>query len=311
MKKFTLLLTLFLAFSPAVTLSADTVRVMSYNIRYATADRGSPNDWALRREAAVNLMKAGNYDFIGLQEAQITPVEGYDQVAYVRENLTDYGMFVRSREVSEKNGEATPILYRSDRWELDAEEHGLIWHSETPDVPGSKSWDTACPRVATWGRLWELKKNDAGQSARTGRSVYFLNTHLDHISGLARDNAAAQIANFVAKRKAQDAPVFITGDFNAGENSTVTRYLLGEEVTVAGEKRLSSAKLVDTFRVLHPEAKDVGTFNSFRQPGKGKIDYIFALPGTKVVSAEILTDTYGDGKFPSDHFPVTAECELK
>lgn len=309
MKKITLLILLSLALP--VTLSADTVRIMSYNIRYGTGDRNSPNDWLLRREAAVNLMKAGNYDFIGLQEAQMTAVEGYDQVKYVRENLPGYGMFVRSREISAETGEATPILYRRDRWEMDADEHGLIWHSETPDVPGSKSWDTACPRVATWGRFRELEKNAAGEAVRTGRSVYFLNTHLDHVSGLARDNAAAQIADFVANRKDQNAPVFITGDFNAGEHSTVTRYLLGGEVTVAGEKRVTPAKLTDTFRVLHPEAKEVGTFNSFRKRGDGKIDYIFALPGTEVLTAEILTDTYGDGKFPSDHFPVTAECELR
>ncbi len=307
-------LLMFLAISSPGVLDADEngIRIMTFNIRMSHGDRGTPNDWLLRRDAVVELMKRGGYDFVGLQEAVITPEEAYDQVKFIREKLPEYGIFYRSREKSEESGEATPILYRRDRWEMDAAEHGVFWHSETPDVPGSKSWETACPRVATWGRFWELKK-DAGaeERVRTGRSVYFLNTHLDHVSGLARENAAAQITAFLAERKDARAPVFVAGDFNAGEESTVVRFLKGEEIHVAGEPRVTPVKMADTFRVLHPEETDVGTFNSFRKPGAGKIDYIFALPGTKMLAAEILRDTYGDGKYPSDHFPVTAVCELE
>lgn len=64
--------------------------------------------------------------------------------------------------------------------------------------------------------------------------------------------------------------------------------------------------MVDTFRVLHPNAKNVGTFNRFKGNRKGdKIDYIFTQPGTKVLEANII---YGniDGRYPSDHYPVSA-----
>jgi endonuclease/exonuclease/phosphatase family metal-dependent hydrolase len=68
--------------------------------------------------------------------------------------------------------------------------------------------------------------------------------------------------------------------------------------------------LVDTFRVLHPDASDVGTFNGFKGNGSGaKIDYIFAQAGTSVLRAEILRDNKHD-RYPSDHFPMLAILRL-
>jgi endonuclease/exonuclease/phosphatase family metal-dependent hydrolase len=62
---------------------------------------------------------------------------------------------------------------------------------------------------------------------------------------------------------------------------------------------------------LHPDANDVGTFNGFNGNRKGdKIDYIFTMPGVKVLEAKILYDNI-DGRFPSDHYPVWAVCLLK
>jgi endonuclease/exonuclease/phosphatase family metal-dependent hydrolase len=55
----------------------------------------------------------------------------------------------------------------------------------------------------------------------------------------------------------------------------------------------------------------VGTFTGFRSgriEGE-KIDYIFAQPGTEVLSASIVR-TSRDGRYPSDHFPVVARLAL-
>ena len=68
--------------------------------------------------------------------------------------------------------------------------------------------------------------------------------------------------------------------------------------------------LVDSFRVLHPEAEEVGTFNRFKGDRSGpKIDYVFTQPGIKVLRADIVQDA-ADGRGPSDHFPVTAVIGL-
>ena len=92
----------------------------------------------------------------------------------------------------------------------------------------------------------------------------------------------------------------LMGDFNAGESSRPIEYLTD----------LGPGKLVDTFRVLHPDVKNTGTFCEFIGKMSGnKIDYIFVLPGTKVLDARIIQYNL-DGRYPSDHFPVTATLQF-
>ena len=68
--------------------------------------------------------------------------------------------------------------------------------------------------------------------------------------------------------------------------------------------------MVDTFRVLHPDAKVVGTFNGFKGRKDGdKIDYILTTSDIKVLDAQIIYDNV-DGRYPSDHFPVTAKLSI-
>jgi endonuclease/exonuclease/phosphatase family metal-dependent hydrolase len=96
----------------------------------------------------------------------------------------------------------------------------------------------------------------------------------------------------------------LTGDFNAGENNPAITYLTGK----AGAE--PPVKLVDTFRLLHPDVKDVRTGHSFRGGRQGhKIDYVLAQPSAQVLEAEILYDNV-DGRYPSDHYPVTARLRL-
>lgn len=70
-----------------------------------------------------------------------------------------------------------------------------------------------------------------------------------------------------------------------------------------------SPALADSFRVAHPDAAEAGTFNAWTGVSTGdKIDYILVPPG-RVVDAAIRRDHEG-GRYPSDHFPVTARVEL-
>ena len=65
-------------------------------------------------------------------------------------------------------------------------------------------------------------------------------------------------------------------------------------------------RLTDSFRKIHPDAKPVGTFNSWRGTATGaKIDYVFAMDHLKILSADILR-MHRSGRYPSDHFPVVA-----
>lgn len=261
------------------------VGAMTFNIRMNTPSDG-PNQWAQRREMAVELIRRSKADFVGVQEA--LP----NQMADLKAMLPEYRLIGRSREADPKRGEATPVLYRHRRWQLDAEQHGTFWLSDTPKVAGSITWGNACTRIVTWGRFVDIENH---------RAIYVYNTHFDHISESARQKSAVLLAKHIAER-AQTEPIVVTGDFNSGEASAAVTYLTGK---ASG----SPIKLVDTFRVLHPDEKQVGTFHGFKGTiDVTKIDYIFVRPEAKVLSAQILHD-HRDGRYPSDHFPVTAKFE--
>jgi endonuclease/exonuclease/phosphatase family metal-dependent hydrolase len=68
---------------------------------------------------------------------------------------------------------------------------------------------------------------------------------------------------------------------------------------------------MDTFRVLHPAEPEAGTFNAFTMGTTTgpKIDYVLVQPGTTVLAASIVRASR-DGRYPSDHFPVTARMLL-
>ena len=69
-------------------------------------------------------------------------------------------------------------------------------------------------------------------------------------------------------------------------------------------------RLVDTFRKMYPSDTTVGTFNGFTGNTSGeKIDAILISPEWSVRSARIDRTNSG-GRYPSDHFPVTATLLL-
>ena len=262
------------------------VNAMTFNIRYGAAADG-PDAWPQRREMVVDVIRRFDGDFVGIQEA--LP----DQIAYLRESLPAYRLIVRSRLADPQQGEAVPLLYRHQRWRLDEAQQGTFWLSDMPEVPASATWGNGIPRIVTWGRFVE---------GRTGRAVYVYNVHFDHASEPSRQKSAILLAKRIAGREHPD-PVILTGDFNCGELSNAIRYLKGEQDQ-------TPLKLVDTFRVQHPDEKVVGTFGEFRGTRDGqKIDYVFALPGVKVLGSEIVYFNH-DGRYPSDHYPVTAEMAL-
>ena len=276
----------------------DVVKVLCYNIRLDNSGDGEDN-WQKRKDFAMSVMTDEDYDFIGLQEVVVEKRGGdVGQLEDVVKNLPDYGVIYRSRELSEEHGECTPVFYNKKRWELDPKEHGSFWLSATPGVPGSNTWNGACIRIASWGRF---------TCKKTGKSLYFANTHFDHVSDPARENSAALLVDLIGKRKHKDEPVILTGDFNSSEKSNPIQYLSGNKALIDGKEMEPPLKLIDTYRVYKPDGKEEGTFHGFTgKPGKHKIDFIFATPGTKVLNSNIIR-IEREGRYPSDHFPINAK----
>jgi endonuclease/exonuclease/phosphatase family metal-dependent hydrolase len=111
----------------------------------------------------------------------------------------------------------------------------------------------------------------------------------------------------VSERQVTTDPFFVTGDFNSGESQPAVRYMTGA-ATLGG--MANPIPLVDSFRQLYPTATGVGTFHNFVGGTSGdKIDFVFMGPGEKAVSAEII-HTMENGRYPSDHYPVSAGIDV-
>jgi len=265
--------------------SPTTVKIVSFNIRYGTAADGD-NHWDKRREFLIETVKTLNPDLLGTQETL-----GF-QRDYLAKELADYDHLGVGRDDGKEAGEMMALYYRRARFEkLDG---GHFWLSETPDVIGSKSWDSSLPRMVTWVKLRDRKQPDSP-------NILFLNTHFDHRGPTARLESSKLIRRKIVEL-GKDSRVVVTGDFNADQQS-----LPYEALFASFDSRESP--VIDTYRATHPERQpNEGTFSGFNasQINGARIDWIGVSRNWKIQSAEI-DRTLRDGRTPSDHYAVTAQ----
>jgi endonuclease/exonuclease/phosphatase family metal-dependent hydrolase len=262
--------------------------VMSFNIRLGTANDGD-NHWTRRREMLFDLLRSEDADLVGLQEAYRF------QIDEILEAVPGYAVVGVGRDDGRAGGEASAILFKSRRFHV--ADTGTFWFSDTPAVPGSRSWGNNITRIATWARFVD----------RDGSAFWHYNLHLDHQSQPSRERSADLLARRIEDRAHPGEPVIVTGDFNAGEDNPAIHRLVG----VPGAPAAPPPPFVDTFRVLFPAEPEVGTATGFRFGATtgAKIDYVLVQPGATVLSAAIVR-TSKDERYPSDHFPVTARIRL-
>lgn len=271
------------------------LKIMSFNIRYGTAKDGV-NAWEHRRPPVRQMIASHSPDVIGLQEALRF------QIDELRAMFPAYGEVGVGRDDGETKGEYAAILYLKDRFT--PMEHGTFWLSDTPEVPGSKSWGNRITRICTWVRL--------ADSSASGRAVWVFNVHLDHESEESRRKSVELVAGRVLGRADAAEPVVVMGDFNCGEGSRSVRFMVGEiHAAVEGSGGVGNwTGMIDTFRIANPDRADVGTFHAFKGGTAGdRIDYIFVDKGARVLNADIDRGSL-DGRFPSDHYAVTTSVRF-
>ena len=253
---------------------ASRVELMSFNIRFGTAD-DDEDSWPNRREDVAALIRAELPDVLGLQEALRF------QIDELIERCPGYDWVGVGRDDGESAGEHAPMLYRTDRVRLI--KHGTFWFSETPDEPGSATYGNTIPRICTWA-IFEPTGDSEAQ--RFGVA----NVHLDHQSASSREWSVRQLLGFVAPWAG--TPTFLMGDFNTGPDSAPIRDIAGKGWSNTAET-------------------PAPTFNGFNDNATGEmIDFIFAPEGLAVDEWEIIDDRGKDGRWPSDHLPVRAIVRL-
>lgn len=271
---------LFFAALAALPASAQ-VNVLSFNIRYDNPADG-PNAWPYRAGQVAELVKKYEADIVGMQEVLD------HQLKDLLERLPEYSWVGHGRDDGYTRGEYSPILFRADRYAIQV--WNQRWLSETPEQPGSKSWDACCPRIVTWVKLKDL---------RTGLDFLVVNTHWDHQSRKARRESARLLRAWIEEWR-EDMPVIFMGDLNA----------LPDAPEVQGISAfLQDARLASEETPLGP----VGTFQGFEFPAGDavkRIDYIFVSPEWRVEEYRCIDDSR-EGRYPSDHFPVLASVSLR
>ena len=266
---------------------------MSFNVRGSFRDARKKNAW--RNRATLNVATIERYapDLIGLQEAQRGNLSAY------RKRLPRYAHIRGPRYGNAIPRDFNTILFDPER--LEPLDSGGFWLSETPDEY-SKSWETRVARSATWA-LFRVPGTDL--------TLLHLNTHLDHVSALARREGSKLIARKAGEipgLTGEDPAVILTGDFNARPGS-------------ATYKNLTQAGFVDTYLTAgNEDGAAANTFHAFEgarfsdaHPGRGprRIDWILLKDPRgrlRTGSHNIIHDAdEGSGLYPSDHYPIIAE----
>jgi endonuclease/exonuclease/phosphatase family metal-dependent hydrolase len=257
---------------------------MTYNIRLDTAQDGI-NQWMLRKDSVASLIRYHAADLFGVQEA--LP----NQMADLKTALPDFNWYGAGRDDGKDKGEFSAVFYRSNRFEL--LDKNTFWLSETPETPGSKGWDADVTRVCSWVKLHDL---------RTRQTLFYFNTHFDHIGVIARRESARLIVARIQNLTKLNAPAILTGDFNAGPDSDAYRAIITNS-TLEDAKHLTET----------PHYGPNSTWSTFfiGQDLGDRIDYIFVTSQyLRTLKHATLTDS--DNKhYPSDHLPVLAELIIK
>ena len=280
MEKF--LVILFMPLSLA-SLSQE-LNVMTFNIRLNTAsdDRDA---WPYRKDKLASQVLFHNVHLLGVQEAL------HDQMIDLRDRLPVFKYVGVGRDDGKEKGEYSAIFYDTVRLQL--LQSKTFWLSETPAIPGSKSWDAAFTRIVTWAKF---------RDKRTQKIFFAFNTHFDHMGKMARRESAKIVLNKI-KEIAGATAAIITGDFNSEPAD--------EPIQVITDKN-NPLCLTDTKEIsATPHYGPTGTFNGFKAKERNDqpIDYIFIKGKWKVLKHATISQSW-EGRFASDHFAVLATVKL-
>lgn len=259
-------------------LYGQSLKIMTYNIRYDNTADGV-NQWVNRKEKVANLIRQNNPDLVGVQEALLHQL--HDLVLL----LPDYTYYGAGREDGKEKGEFSAILVRHSRFGVLGD--STFWLSETPQVAGSKGWDAALPRVATWAKLYDKE---------TKKDFFFINTHFDHKGIQARISSAASVQAYLMNLyNIKPLPLIMTGDLNFDR-------------TTEAYKTLTESKLLLDSKPADNNEPTACGFDIANTQCTG-IDYILHSKEISVKKYAVLRDH--DGKYyPSDHLAVSAELEF-
>ena len=248
--------------------------IISFNIR--CCDDPSGNSISERAPRLHRITAPYEADVIGFQEYYTPRWEAYIQQYYGER----YDMFIKHR--AEQDYEATPVLWRKDRFEC--LKTGYFWLSDTPEIE-SRGWDELynCFRMCVYVIL---------RDKQSGKTFTFMNTHFGFGDRGQVDSADL---TYEYSKKISDHPTVIVGDFNMQPDSAGYCAMAGHFIDV------NAVTAKDERATFHGYAPEKYTDEH--------IDYCFVNDKVKPINQKIIDDLV-DGKFPSDHYGLHIALEI-
>ena len=273
----------WLGFTGGIVSGAESLHVMTFNIRYDNSGDGLDN-WKFRANKVAGMFAKHSVHVAGLQEVE------HHQLVWLRQALPAYEFVGVGRNDGKTKGEYAPVAFLKAKFKLLQDE--TIWLSENPQVVGSKGWDAALPRIATFALLEDLM---------SGNRYLVGSVHYDHVGVEARKNSGAVIRNYIAANaeKMKASAVIVAGDFNCLPESEPFKAVEAGDV------------LVDSYKLSKHRVGPKSTWNGFRAvvPDR-RIDYVFVNKGLDIGRHTIDAQKV-NGRFASDHLPVIVELKVQ
>ncbi len=320
MKRGGFMLFLLAALAVSAARATNVIRVMSFNLRYASAaeDAGTWKQWnhpsysPQRREFVVRILTNRQPDLVGFQEGEDT------QLDYLAASLPAHYAFQRQLPSGGSGAENAAFMWNTNTLEL--LDRGAFSLGTSPgggywnNAPGSNfnpylffpDMGLGFPRLALWGRF---------RLRVSGQQFYFYTTHFDFNSA-PQVNSAALITSDAQARGARipASPLAISvGDYNSTQNNNDWRLFTGDYTSngVAGD-------FTDSWWQTRGNWTNSGTIHGYSggiRPASDRIDWILHRGGfvatqmvivTDSVTCTNLTNSATATMYPSDHYPVLA-----
>jgi endonuclease/exonuclease/phosphatase family metal-dependent hydrolase len=256
------------------------MKILTYNIRVQVPRDKNEKSWFNRKSLVAKVINDNQADIVSVQE-----VGNWYQKWSLQALLKGYKYHGRGRgAIINPGSEEVGIFWKDSKFKLLDKGHFFL--SETPNER-TIGWDAMYIKPLAWVKL---------EDKDTCKKFYVLSTHFDHVGKIARQESAKLIVNFI---NTLDCPSLVMGDLNTSieQNEGVIEFL--------------SSNLTDA--VNSPEViKLMGTYNGYLLNNSGiekRIDYIYTK-GIDLIKYETIDILY-NGVFPSDHFPVALDFNIK
>eukprot|EP00448_Togula_jolla_P020930 CAMPEP_0170588036 /NCGR_PEP_ID=MMETSP0224-20130122/10612_1 /TAXON_ID=285029 /ORGANISM="Togula jolla, Strain CCCM 725" /LENGTH=363 /DNA_ID=CAMNT_0010911719 /DNA_START=150 /DNA_END=1239 /DNA_ORIENTATION=+ len=307
-----------------IATDAALLEVWSFNLRTEFMEETDGADgWSRRRQGVADLLAARRPALVCVQEATES------MLSFLSKSLgEEYGWVATSRTPGQSD-ESAGFLF--DRRRLALEDYTATWLAPPSTQPGTPAWDAGCPRTFETAVFRFLDNVDVGH-------LRVINTHLDHIGVQARQFSAGLLVEAILEGVATkpECAQLICGDFNSpkGGGNKVYELLTSTQASIG-------AGLRDVAREAKELSLGPSTIHKFKgedfegQVGDGTVDLSSSVGDENSKAAddarhidwmlwrdgeglrllpkrcELVTDRLATGRYPSDHFPVSATFVLR